>query len=83
VIDVLAAKTKAKAMIRALLLAVAVASLAVEAQAQQPKTPQPQQNVRCIKDSFGNYTCTDGTRVIHDSFDNPIVIPGRAGGAER
>jgi hypothetical protein len=45
--------------------------------AAQPK-PQPQpQTVRCIKDSFGNYTCTDGTRVIHDSFDNPIVIPPR------
>ena len=39
--------------------------------------PQPQQNVRCIKDSFGNYTCTDGARVIHDSFDNAIVIPPR------
>jgi len=76
-------------MTRALLSAFAVASLAaslaVAAHAQQPgglpnigkPFQQPPQTVRCIKDSFGNYTCTDGTRVIHDSFDNPIVIPPR------
>jgi hypothetical protein len=74
---VCAAMTRAKAMIRAALL-LAVASLAVSAQAQQrPKPQQQPQTVRCIKDSFSNYTCTDGTRVIHDSFDNPIVIPPR------
>jgi hypothetical protein len=64
---------------RALLSVLAVACLAGSAQAQQPGKQPPQQQpqtVRCIKDSFGNYTCTDGTRVIHDSFD-PIVIPGR------
>jgi hypothetical protein len=37
----------------------------------------PVPNVRCIKDSFGNYTCTDGSRVIRDSFGNVTVIPGR------
>ena len=65
-------------MTRALLLALAVPCLVAVAQAQQPPKQQQQpQNVRCIKDSFGNYTCTDGTRVIRDSFDNTIVIPGR------
>jgi hypothetical protein len=64
-------------MIRAVLIASAVACVAASAHAQQPKKqPQPQ-TVRCIKDSFGNYTCTDGTRVIHDSFDNAIAIPPR------
>jgi hypothetical protein len=72
-----------------LAVTVVVASLVAVAHAQQAgslaivaKPPQPQpkpqpQNVRCIKDSVGNYTCTDGTRVIRDSFDNPIVIPPR------
>jgi hypothetical protein len=66
-----------------LLLAVTAAAAAVvagraSAQAQpQSKPQQPPQTVRCIKDSFGNYTCTDGTRVVHDSFDNAIVIPPR------
>jgi hypothetical protein len=66
-------------MTRALLILAAVACLAGSAQAQQPKPqqPPPGQTVRCIKDSFGNLTCTDGTRVIHDSFDNAIVIPPR------
>ena len=66
-------------MIRALLILAAVASLAASAQAQQPQRPKPQeppQNVRCIKDSFGNYTHR-WTRVIHDSFDTVFVIPGR------
>ncbi len=38
---------------------------------------RPQVNVRCVADSFGNYTCTDGSRVIRDSFGNVTVIPGR------
>jgi hypothetical protein len=38
---------------------------------------RPQGNVRCVKDRFGNYTCTDGSRVIKDSFGNVTVIPGR------
>ena len=64
-------------MPRALLLALAVGCLAASAQAQQRKPQQQPQTVGCIKDSFNNLTCTDGTRVIHDSFGNPIVIPGR------
>jgi len=52
------------------------------AQASQPPRPPPaqprqQENVRCIKDSFGNYTCSDGTRIIHDSFGNVTIIPPR------
>jgi len=54
------------------------------AQASPPPTPHPlpaqprqQENIRCIKDSFGNYTCTDGTRYLKDSFGNVTVIPGR------
>jgi hypothetical protein len=34
-------------------------------------------NVRWVADSFGNYTCSDGSRVIKDSFGNVIVVPGR------
>jgi hypothetical protein len=33
--------------------------------------------MRCIKDAFGNLTCTDGTRVIKDSFGNYTIIPPR------
>jgi hypothetical protein len=36
-----------------------------------------QANVRCVKDSFGNYSCSDGSRVIRDSAGNVTVIPGR------
>ena len=42
-----------------------------------PAQPRQQENIRCIKDSFGNYTCTDGTRYVRDSFGNVIVIPPR------
>ena len=44
---------------------------------QPAKEVPKQENVRCIKDSFGNYTCTDGTRYLNDSFGNVTVIPGR------
>jgi hypothetical protein len=37
----------------------------------------PPANVRCVQDSFGNYTCSNGSRVIRDSFGNVTVIPGR------
>jgi hypothetical protein len=42
-----------------------------------PAQPRQQENVRCLRDSFGNYTCTDGTRIIHDSFGNVTIIPPR------
>ena len=42
-----------------------------------PKQYEPPANVRCVKDSFGNYTCTDGSRVIRDSLGNVTVIPGQ------
>jgi hypothetical protein len=47
----------------------------------QPKSPPPsffdrQQNVQYVKDSFGNYTGSDGSRVIRDSNGNVIVVPG-------
>ena len=33
---------------------------------------------RCIKDSFGNYTCTEsGTRIITDSNGNINILPYR------
>ena len=33
---------------------------------------------RCIKDAFGNYTCTEsGTRIITDSQGNITIIPMR------
>ena len=48
----------------------------------QPKSPPTsffdrQQNGQYVKDSFGNYTCSDGSRVIRDSNGNVIVVPGR------
>ena len=34
-------------------------------------------NVRCVADSFGNYTCSDGSRIVRDSFGNFTMVPGR------
>jgi hypothetical protein len=36
----------------------------------------PPAEVRCIKDSFGNYICTDGTRIVCDSFGNFTTSDG-------
>lgn len=35
----------------------------------------PPPSVRCVQDSFGNLTCSDGSRVIKDSFGNVTIIP--------
>ena len=43
----------------------------------RPKQVEAPANVRCVKDSFGNLSCNDGSRVIRDSFGNVTVIPGR------
>jgi hypothetical protein len=43
----------------------------------QAQSPTTREAVRCIKDSFGNFTCTDGTRVLKDSFGNYTIIPSR------
>ena len=59
-----------------LLLAVLLAQ-ALPDRAPAREVPRQQENVRCIKDSFGNYTCTNGDRVLRDSFGNVIVVPGR------
>lgn len=45
------------------------------AQAFPVPAPRQQENIRCVKDSFGNYTCNDGTRYLIDSFGNVIIIP--------
>lgn len=37
----------------------------------------PPANVRCVTDSFGNLTCTDGTRVVKDANGGVTIIPGR------
>jgi hypothetical protein len=42
--------------------------------------PAARENMRCVKDSFGNLSCTDGTRVLRDSFGNVVVVPGRRSG---
>ena len=42
-----------------------------------PVPPSREGVNRCIRDSFGNYTCSDGTRVIRDSFGNYTIIPPR------
>jgi hypothetical protein len=34
-------------------------------------------NVRCVADSFGNYACSDGSRILLDSRGGFTVIPGR------
>ena len=39
------------------------------------RTPPP--NVRCVPDSFGHLTCSDGSRVLKDSNGGFTVIPGR------
>ena len=70
-------------MIALLTVLLAQAGGAVPSHGAQPpadrraKQGEVPANVRCIKDSFGNYTCTDGSRVIQDSFGNVTVIPGR------
>jgi hypothetical protein len=43
----------------------------------QPKHFGAPPNVRCVQDSFANYSCSDGSRVIRDSNGNVTVIPGR------
>jgi hypothetical protein len=43
----------------------------------RPKQVEAPANVRCVADSFGNYSCSDGSRVIRDTFGNVMVIPGR------
>lgn len=38
----------------------------------------PPFNVRCVEDAFGNYTCTDGSRMLRDKNNGNItVIRGR------
>jgi hypothetical protein len=78
-------------MIRAALLAAVVALIGFglgecvnAAHAQQPRQPVPEvrrppppQNVRCIKDSFGNVRCTDGTTILPDSNGGFTIIPPR------
>ncbi len=32
-------------------------------------------NVRCVEDSFGNYTCSDGTRIIKGQNGTTIIPP--------
>lgn len=44
---------------------------------ERPREYMPPANVRCIQDSFGNHSCTDGSRVVRDSFGNVTVIPPR------
>jgi hypothetical protein len=63
-------------MIRTIII-VALAVIATPTAAPDAHS-QPQQQrptVRCIKDSFGNLRCDDGTTVLHDSWGNPIIIP--------
>jgi hypothetical protein len=53
------------------------------AQASSPPRPPDRghfgvpPNVRCVADSFGNYTCSDGSRILLDSRGGFTVIPGR------
>jgi hypothetical protein len=58
------------------------------AHAQQPRQPvplarnsatplPPVNTTRCIKDSFGNFRCTDGTTILPDSNGGFTIIPPR------
>jgi len=49
----------------------------------QPLSPDERYIKRCVKDSFGNYTCTDGSRILYDSFGNIIVVPGGKDGGRQ
>jgi hypothetical protein len=62
----------------ALALALGVPN-ALAAQTTQPvPVPAPHSGeTRCIKDSFGNFTCTDGSRILKDSFGNYTIIQPR------
>jgi hypothetical protein len=42
-----------------------------------PAKGQVPPNVRCVADSFGGWSCSDGSRIVRDSFGNVVVIPGR------
>ena len=65
-------------LIMSLGLSAGVLAAIPEGRAQQVAIPLPREAGRCLKDSFGNLTCTDGTRVIKDSFGNYTIIPPRA-----
>jgi hypothetical protein len=58
-------------------LAVILLAQAMPSVVKDKQTPPVPPNVRCVQDSFGNLTCTDGSRGIRDSFGNVTVIPGR------
>jgi hypothetical protein len=61
----------------ALALAGGLIGAVADSRAQGVAVPVPREAGRCITDSFGNLTCTDGTRVIKDSFGNYTIIPPR------
>lgn len=65
-----------------ILLVTLLAQAGVGTVPSHPPSTQPGKagvppNVRCVADSFGNYTCTDGSRVLRDSSGGFTVIPGR------
>jgi hypothetical protein len=64
---------------RAVLALALLVPNALAAQTTQPvPVPAPRSGeTRCIKDSFGNFTCTDGSRVLKDSFGNYTIIQPR------
>lgn len=59
-----------------LVLAVLLAQ-AVPSQQRPPAKAVVPPNVRRVADSFGGFTCSDGSRVIRDFFGNVTVIRGR------
>lgn len=60
-----------------LVMAVVLLSQAVLPPVKDRPSSAPVPSIRCVQDSFGNYSCSDGSRVIRDSFGNVTVIPGR------
>jgi hypothetical protein len=60
-----------------LVAAVLLAQAVPPAKDQRPGSWNVPHNVRCVADSFGGFTCSDGSRVIRDSFGNVTVSPPR------
>jgi hypothetical protein len=47
------------------------------AKSSGPRPPANVPNVHCVADSFGGWTCSDGSRVLRDSNGGWVIIPGR------
>jgi hypothetical protein len=51
-----------------ILLVVLLSQVVSPASTKKPKEYAPPAIARCVQDSFGNWSCSDGSRMICDSF---------------